>query len=345
MLLRSEFEFYFILPRKSKGVKFVKSHGFECFEWRMFEISRRLIDVVCYMPQLLFNVRRMVLMVRRLNIDGIVNNDFYNMIPAVFKLMGGKVPYLTFVRFIPARFPSILWRSWVSMHREYAKQIIAVSKIVYDQLPQDNKVRIVYAVVPSATIDPVPPPRGIILNPANFTPGKGQEKALKAFAAISSRFPTWKLRFVGSDMGMEKNRRFKNSLVRDAAILGVSGQVEIADFVEDMRSEYLRASFILNFSESESFSMTCLEALFFSRPVIATKSGGPQEIIDHDVTGFLVDHNDMSAMGAAMTKLMSDSALVERMGHQGAVFVRERFSEEKGTNLMKEAYQQLWMRH
>ena len=80
-------------------------------------------------------------------------------------------------------------------------------------------------------------------------------------------------------------------------------QVEWHAFAEKISEEYLDAAIVLNFSESESFSLTCLEAMFYGRPVIATRSGGPSEIIDHNESGILVDVKDVDAMANAMTNL------------------------------------------
>ena len=35
---------------------------------------------------------------------------------------------------------------------------------------------------------------------------------------------------------------------------------------------------VLNFSEAESFSLTCLDALYYGVPLIATDCGGPAEL-------------------------------------------------------------------
>ena len=92
-------------------------------------------------------------------------------------------------------------------------------------------------------------------------------------------------------MGLEKNKKFKAELIELSKSLGVNHQVDWMDFTDQMREEYLKACFVINFSESESFSLTCLEALYFGRPVIATRCGGPEEIIDEKESGFLVLHH------------------------------------------------------
>src|SRR5688572_29023724 len=95
-----------------------------------------------------------------------------------------------------------------------------------------------------------------------------------------------------------------------------------------MAEEYQRAAFVLNFSESESFSMTVLEAMYYGRPVVATRSGGPSEIIDQNESGILVDLKDVTAMANAIEYLIDNPEKRERMAHQAYERVRRKFSFE-----------------
>ena len=83
---------------------------------------------------------------------------------------------------------------------------------------------------------------------------------------------------------------------------------------------------MLNFSEGESFSMTCLEAAFYGTPVIATRCGGPEEIIEDGQTGILVPVKDIDAMQTAILKLAGDVSLRKRLAAAGKEYVRQKFS-------------------
>ena len=57
-----------------------------------------------------------------------------------------------------------------------------------------------------------------------------------------------------------------------------------------MKRFLLRKSICLVYTPvNEHFGITPLEAMFFSRPVIACNNGGPCETIEHGITGLLVD--------------------------------------------------------
>jgi glycosyltransferase involved in cell wall biosynthesis len=157
---------------------------------------------------------------------------------------------------------------------------------------------------------------------------------------IAKDHPQWKLRFVGGDMGLEKNKEFKRELIEMSEMLKLKDSVEWGDFSERISDEYLAAAFVLNFSESESFSMTCLEAMFYGRPVIATRSGGPSEIIDQNESGMLINLQDTSAMFNAMDYLIRHPRIREQMGKFAYARVREKFSFENTIGKLGEVYQE-----
>jgi len=60
-----------------------------------------------------------------------------------------------------------------------------------------------------------------------------------------------------------------------------------------------------------------MEAMAMGRPVIAARSGGIPDIVADGDTGILVPPGDVPALRAAITRLLADSRLRERMGEAG----------------------------
>ena len=139
-------------------------------------------------------------------------------------------------------------------------------------------------------------------------------------------------------MGLEKNKEFKKQLIERTQRLHLESQIEWHDFAEKISEEYLNAAIVLNFSESESFSLTCLEAMFYGRPVIATRSGGPSEIIDHNESGILVDVKDVEAMASALEELISSPEKREQMSRLAYERVRLKFSYQNTIGRLGEVY-------
>jgi glycosyltransferase involved in cell wall biosynthesis len=339
LYMREWYDYTFVLPSGSKAKDLVIQQGFDYHELPMKEIRKEITALVFYLPLLLLNTIRFARFVRKNNISLIVSNDFYNLIPPCYSIFGGKVNYVCYVRFLPSKFPPVLISLWHNLHKRLSSQIIAVSESVRRELPGNGKVVVVGNELPQMeNVSFVLSTSKLILYPANYIKGKGHEYAVKSFAAIAEKYPEWMLRFVGGDMGLEKNRRFKESLMLMTKELGITDRIEFLGFVTDMHEQYMKASIVLNFSESESFSLTCLEGLFYGRTVIATDCGGPSEIIDHGQTGLIVPVGDVSSMQAAMDQLMRDPAMREFLATNGYTRIREKFSNTKVTDQINKIY-------
>ena len=339
LYLRDWYDFVFVLPSGSQAVQTVKAQGFVCEQLPMREVRKNFFSLIIYFPYLLLNTIRLKKLVSSGNIDMIVNNDFYNLLPVAYRFFGGEVPYVSYVRFLPSKFPQILVRFWSACHHRYAARVIAVSNAVKKELPYKNNALVINNELPQAEDVVFSPSRSkLILYPANYIKGKGHEYALESFSNLHKKHPDWKLRFVGGDMGLEKNKRYKQSLIKTASELGMSDRIEWLGFVSDIDTHYLAASIILNFSESESFSLTCLEGMFYGRTVIATDCGGPSEIIDDGITGMLVPIKDIGRMCDAMDLIMSNPARREELAAKGYTCVREKFSNSKITDELHKIY-------
>lgn len=78
-------------------------------------------------------------------------------------------------------------------------------------------------------------------------------------------------------------------------------------------------------SQLESFSFVAIEAMSRGRPVISTRCGGPETIIDDGKTGFLVDKNDSAALARAMRLIHRDDELARSLGANARASVEQRF--------------------
>jgi L-malate glycosyltransferase len=338
--LKNSFDFIFVLPRHSKGRSFVESQGFlVIYELPLLELSRKLSSWLFYIPMLLINAFRLKRIIRKENIRLIHVNDLYNLLPITVRITGQYIPYICHVRFLPNRFPKKLFSFWLNAHAKYAQYIICVSNFLKEKIPDNPKIKMIYDGHPSMEQHPYPLSKSeTLLYLSNIIRGKGHEYAVEAFSQLAVSYPTWKLRFVGGNMGLPKNSEFKKELISICEQKGISDQVEWIDFVQDVEKEYKSASIFLNFSESESFSMTCVEAQFFGCPVIATRSGGPAEIVIDHQTGFLIPKRDINSMVSAMHTLMKDDSLRTTFAENGRKIVRQRFSVSDASNQLQQLY-------
>jgi len=91
------------------------------------------------------------------------------------------------------------------------------------------------------------------------------------------------------------------TLERLIARLGLGQQVRLLGRLSraEVRDLFQQAHCVVSSSHIETFGVTLIEALSCGRPVIATRSGGPEDFIEAE-DGLLVPLNDPAALAAAL---------------------------------------------
>ncbi|CAM5388833.1 Trans-aconitate methyltransferase OS=Afipia felis OX=1035 GN=NCTC12722_00268 PE=4 SV=1 [Afipia felis] len=77
-------------------------------------------------------------------------------------------------------------------------------------------------------------------------------------------------------------------------------------------------------SFQESFGRTVLEGMVAGRPTLAYAWGAPTELVDHEVTGFLVPFKDVEAAAQYVRAFCEDTDKLKRMGDAARVQAREK---------------------
>jgi glycosyltransferase involved in cell wall biosynthesis len=117
----------------------------------------------------------------------------------------------------------------------------------------------------------------------------------------------------------------RTALQAKAAELGVADSVIFAGYRSDVRSLMPAFDVYLNCSTYEGVSLTILEAMAASLPVVATPVGGnPEVVVDHE-TGYLVPARPRS-MAEAVARLAFDARLRRTMGDAARWRVIRHFS-------------------
>lgn len=79
----------------------------------------------------------------------------------------------------------------------------------------------------------------------------------------------------------------------------------------------------------DSLPTVILEAMRFSKPVIATNLGGARELVADGETGFIINPFDIEAFAAAIALLLQDEKKRETMGDAAFQRLKEEFSLKK----------------
>jgi glycosyltransferase involved in cell wall biosynthesis len=112
------------------------------------------------------------------------------------------------------------------------------------------------------------------------------------------------------------------ALLRQAAALA---DIEL-HFSTDLDRDLPGAAIFVYLTENEGLGSAVLLAMAAGVAVIASRTGGLPEIIEHEHTGLLTE-NSPQAVAAAIRRLHNDPALRKRLGEQARRRVLERFTD------------------
>jgi len=140
---------------------------------------------------------------------------------------------------------------------------------------------------------------------------KGHEVAVRAMPRILALHPEAELRIVGD--GPLRPRL--EALVRE---LGVERHVTLPGTIWPSTPVLAGADLFLFPSLDEPQGLAVLEAFAAGVPVVASRTGGIVEMVEHDVTGVLVEPGNVEALAAAVIGLLSDEGRRERLARRAA---------------------------
>jgi len=160
----------------------------------------------------------------------------------------------------------------------------------------------------------------MLLFVGRIQPLKGVDVAIETAARLG---PDVTLVIVGGPSGPdgESERWRLDQLVAD---LGIGTRIR---FVApqphaELARWYRAADVCLVPSRSESFGLVALEAAACGTPVVAAAVGGLPTLVDHGMTGFLVEGGDADGFAASVDRILGASSLAAAMGQAAAVRAR-----------------------
>jgi spore coat protein SA len=183
--------------------------------------------------------------------------------------------------------------------------------------------------------------RKVILFVGRLLKKKGVHHLLQAMQKIKEQQPDAMLLIVGS--AFYGSHRL-TSYVKELHKLGnkMPGHVRFIPFVshDDIPQWFQLADVVVvPSSGNEAFGLVNIEAMATGVPVVATKAGGMQEIIEHESTGFLTDpaaiHEELPLY---LLRILEDSELQRTMGEQGIVKVLNLFTWERAAEQRYQMY-------
>lgn len=244
---------------------------------------------------------------------------------------------------------------WGSLWEENAPDILQnadviacvsdrVKRSLYEYIPEDTPVEI----APHIIADPgrerqISPARDAgsstpfirLICIARLCEEKGGGYLIRAMRQVVDREPDVHLTMAGDGPDRVK-------LERLAADLGIEEKVTFyGRFApEELASLMHETDIVILPSLTEGLPLTIVEAMAFSKTIVATSVGGVPELIRHEVNGLLVEPENSSALALAILRCVHDGVL--RMSLAGTArrdFETGPYGEEKSLDTTMKLYE------
>jgi len=179
----------------------------------------------------------------------------------------------------------------------------------------------------------IPDDAKVLVTAGRLESVKGQEYLLEAFFKLIEKYGNIFLWILGDGslkemlLSMVKSKKLENTVF-------FTGNV-------DNVNDYLCESdvFVLP-SLSEGTPMALLEAMASGLPIVATKVGENETILDHGKAGFLVHSASIQGLNDALSSVLANPEISRKMGEHAYRSVYEKFSSQR----MIEKYEELYIK-
>lgn len=148
---------------------------------------------------------------------------------------------------------------------------------------------------------------------------KGNDYLIKAFAKVLKKHSDICLLLAGDG----DQRSVLENFTRE---LGIEKKVFFIGFSNDVNAVYSLIDIFVLASLNEGMGRVILEAMAFSKPIIATRVGGIPELIEDQTNGLLVPCKNSEYLAEAIMILLADPKLRTQLGIQAKKKVNEKFS-------------------
>lgn len=124
----------------------------------------------------------------------------------------------------------------------------------------------------------------------------------------------------------EGGNSLHTSLLVLRGALGLDGCCHFLGLRNDVETVLNNLDVFALSSTTEGFSIACIEAMACGVPVVATRSGGPELIIEDGVSGLLVPVSDAAGLATAIATIANTPTLSRRLIEAGLQRVKERYA-------------------
>lgn len=155
---------------------------------------------------------------------------------------------------------------------------------------------------------------------------------IQAMSQVVKEFPQARLLILGKGP-------LEDQLKQEVKDLGLSDFVQFKGWVDDINSYYQKADAFVLSSDAEGWGMVVVQAASFALPIVMTDVGCAGEVIKDNESGLVVPVGDGGALANAMSKIIKDKDLRDRLGKGAKDTLYDLPDKNKTFYLYKQSWQ------
>jgi L-malate glycosyltransferase len=160
---------------------------------------------------------------------------------------------------------------------------------------------------------------------------KNQLGMVRAFAELLPLMPDAVLLLVGAPL-FAHEVRYAQELQREVRKLGIVDRVQFLGQRSDVPLLLQALDLLVVNSREEPLALTVVEGFSAYVPVLGSRTGGIPEIIEHDVTGWLISGTDHHALARDIVSIAGDVEAAERVTAAAFAVANSKFALESFIN-------------
>jgi glycosyltransferase involved in cell wall biosynthesis len=167
---------------------------------------------------------------------------------------------------------------------------------------------------------------------------KGQHVLIEAARILKAKGYDLRYLIAGSPMfGEDEHFQELKQRVNE---LGLHDDVEFLGFVDSVADLLSTCQILVHTSITpEPFGQVIIEGMACGLPVIASREGGPREIITDGVNGILIEPGMPNQLADAIAKLVDDPRFADSLALNGLIHVQQNFTIDATARRVESIYQ------
>jgi len=185
----------------------------------------------------------------------------------------------------------------------------------------------------------------ILFHPARMGLAKGSDIVVQAFRLIKEKVSNTFLVLAGTkniiDWG-ESQQRDIAYVLELLDLFNLRSDTLIDQYPMELMPAMYAASEVVVYPSTfpEPFGITMLEAFASGKPLIVSRSGGMPEVVEHAISGYVINPSDHVSLAETAIQLFENPALAKKIGEKGHEVFRQQFCLEKMVDRIIQIYQE-----